>query len=193
MQKLIKKKVMTLDVDAFVADIARPSEIPEAKQESKKRKAEKSDDPPSVADPAPSWTKLQQRDESTGEQVDLPSASNDRQWHKKLGHPTADLVTIAKGWATTSIALVGQQCPTFEFKDFLVVRRGAMTEVWTKRSFKKHEIMLAPVGSSVKDAYWTRGGPSCWKIAAEYTMCAKCKSTTFPTFCAISLAQKVDE
>ena len=41
MQKLIKKKVTTFDVDAFVADIARPPEIPEANQRGEKRKAEK--------------------------------------------------------------------------------------------------------------------------------------------------------
>ena len=40
MQKLIKKKVTTLDVDAFVADIAPPSTIPEANQKAEKRKAE---------------------------------------------------------------------------------------------------------------------------------------------------------
>ena len=41
MQKTIKKKAMAIDVDAFVADILRPSAIPEADEKAKKRVKEK--------------------------------------------------------------------------------------------------------------------------------------------------------
>ena len=132
-----------------------------ANEKAEKRKSEKRSAPPSVDDPAPSWTKRTRLDEAANKQVELPTASYDRQWYKSIDHPVGDLVTIAKGWATAFIALVEQQCPTFSNKDVVVVRRSATTEVWTKRWFKKHEIILAPVGSAVKDAYWTRGGPCC--------------------------------
>ena len=40
---------------------------------------------------------------------------------------------------------------------FLVVKRGAAVDVWTKREFKTHEIVFAPVSTVVKDPDWTNG------------------------------------
>ena len=51
MQKLIKKKVVAIDVDAYVAGIARPSTIRAANQKAEKRNAEKRSE---TAFPAPS-------------------------------------------------------------------------------------------------------------------------------------------
>ena len=54
--------------------------------------------------------------------------------------------------------LLSTDVPNYDAKtDFLVVQRGAAVDMWTKRDFKKREIVFAPVSTVVKDHYWTKG------------------------------------
>ena len=69
-------------------------------------------------------------------------------------------MAVAKHWATASMHMLHTAVPQYDAKtDFLVAKRGAAVEVWTKRAFKKHEIIFAPVSTVVKDHYWTKGRP----------------------------------
>ena len=56
--------------------------------------------------------------------------------------------------------MVAASVPTYGPKDFTIVRRGGVLELWATRDFKKHEILLAPVTSVSKDCYWTLGARS---------------------------------
>ena len=101
------------------------------------------------------WTKRVHKDGKTGVETPLPAATVDKDWASHLKVDPETQKTVARSWAVASVAMVAQVVPTVGPKDFLVVKREGKTEVWTKRAFKAHEIVLAPVGSQVKDAYWT--------------------------------------
>ena len=94
----------------------------------------------------------------TGEDIDAPTAIVDKQWSAHLRLDKGTQVTVAKHWATASMHLLSTVVPTYDARtDLLVVKRGAAVEVWTKRDFKKNEIVFAPVSTIVKDHYWTKG------------------------------------
>ena len=88
----------------------------------------------------------------------LATATVHKQWRAHLKFDKGLQVAVAKSWAVSSMHLLSTAVPQYDHNnDILVVKRGAAVEVWTRREFKKHELVFAPVSALVKDHYWTRG------------------------------------
>ena len=158
MSKVIQKTLVHFKVEAKVDNLARPSAVPAPPEKTKTAKQGTPNKPTTVPDAAPAWTKRVMKNPKTGEDIDAPTAIVDKQWSAHLRLDKGTQVTVAKHWATASMHLLSTVVPTYDAKtDLLVVKRGAAVEVWTKRDFKKNEIVFAPVSTIVKDHYWTKG------------------------------------
>ena len=152
--KVIQQKLVNFKVEAKVDNLARPSVVPAAGPPEKRQAAKQGtpNKPTTVPDAAPAWTKRVKKDPKTGEDIDAPTAIVDKQWSAHLRLDKGTQVTVAKHWATASMHLLSRAVPKYCPKtDILVVKRGAAVEVWTRRDFKKHEIMFVPVSTVVKD------------------------------------------
>ena len=154
MSKVIQQKLVNFKVEAKVDNLARPSAVPAPLEKTKPAKQGTPNKPTTVPDAAPAWTKRVMKNPKTGEDIDAPTAIVDKQWSAHLRLDKGTQVTVAKHWATASMHLLSTVVPTYDARtDLLVVKRGAAVEVWTKRDFKKNEIVFAPVSTSVKDHY----------------------------------------
>ena len=65
-----------------------------------------------------------------------------------------------KGRIFTGLQVMSEVLPKWTLKDFVVVHRRTEKgvwkgEVWTKRDFEAHEILLAPHSSQLKDSHMT--------------------------------------
>ena len=162
MSKYIKGKGVNFSVEALVRNLARPSTLPAPKPAEERKDAKKGAPakPAPVVDAAPAWAKRSSKDPKTGEVTPLATATVHKQWRAHLKFDKGLQVAVAKSWATASMHLLSTAVPQYDHnKDILVVKRGAAVEVWTRREFRKHELVFAPVSALVKDHYWTRGRP----------------------------------
>ena len=160
MSKFIQGKGVNFNVEALVHNLARPSTLlaPKPAEERKAAKKGASAKPAPVVDAAPAWAKRSSKDPKTGEETPLAAATVHKQWPAHVKFDKGLQVAVAKSWATASMHLLSTAVPQYDHnKDILVVKRGAAVEVWTRREFKKHEIVFAPVSPIVKDHYWTKG------------------------------------
>ena len=69
-------------------------------------------------------------------------------------------VQALKGRVFTGLQVMSEVLPKWTLKDFVVVHRRTEKgvwkgEVWTKRDFEAHEILLAPYSSQLKDTHLT--------------------------------------
>ena len=161
MSKIIKTKLVTFTVEALARNLARPSTLKDAAPKAGERKDAKKGAPAKpapVVDAAPAWAKRSSKDPKTGEETPLAAATVHKQWPAHVKFDKGLQVAVAKSWAVSSMHLLSTAVPQYDHnKDILVVKRGAAVEVWTRRDFKKHDIVFAPVSALVKDHYWTRG------------------------------------
>ena len=161
--KNIKDKLTTFTAVTKSEYFARPSSMgeEEKKRAAEKKKVKKDAAPKDTpVDAAPAWTNRSVPDPKTGVQNDLSRATVNKTWASHVKFDKDLEVTVAKHWATASMAMLSSTVPTYSAQsDLLVVERnnGLMREVWTRRDFKKHELIFAPVSSVIKDHYWTRG------------------------------------
>ena len=56
-----------------------------------------------------------------------------------------------------SLRTVLDKLPTFGPSDLIVIKRANECEVWTNRSFKVGELVLAPETNEIKDRNWSQG------------------------------------
>ena len=89
----------------------------------------------------------------------------EKKWTKYLAEDGALFKTyLLRSRIGLLLECLVQQLPKFTEKDLVIAHRQSSTsgawkcEVWTKREFKPHELLLAPVTSSVKESHST--GPA---------------------------------
>ena len=78
----------------------------------------------------------------------------------------AKLIYDTKARIAVLTDLVRQQLEAYDENDFTVVlrhpklggdKKEASVEVWAKRKFDPHTLMIAPCTTEIKDSYWTKG------------------------------------
>ena len=138
----IKNKLQQVKATVPVKNLEKATDRPKEPE-----KSVKDEEQQHAKGTAPAWTN---RDE-------CPPASVVSDWSKALKMDAELIKHFQKSWSSVALAMVAASVPIYGPKDFTIVRRGGVLELWATRDFKKHEILLAPVTSVSKDCYWTLG------------------------------------
>ena len=86
--------------------------------------------------------------------------------HLQQENSNAQLLYDTKARIAVLTDLVRQQLEAYDEDDLTVVlrhpklgadKKEASVEVWTKKKFDPHTLILAPSTTEIKDSYWTKG------------------------------------
>ena len=146
--KKIKDVMRRVEESILAHNFKRPSKDDPKPKATAKSKAVPKDGREKGA--APPWTDLPEKARATVVKANWSSMTSaaDADWQLHRG----------KCAAITAVAMIDECCEwDYDKEDFTIVKRDSSLEVWTSRNFTPYEIMLSPVTTNIKDAYYTLG------------------------------------